>query len=223
MLHMLARLDGELIDAVNDFAFGRYMRAITEFVQEDLSAFFFDIRKDCLYCDAPDSIKRRAYRTVLDILFHALTRYAAPILCFTAEEVWQARFADDNDSIHLKTWPLVPQMPHEPELLDKWAEVRGLREQINEAIEPLRREKTIRSSLEAAITLPQDTKMPVELAEMTEMAIVATMELGDVETIAVTKTGYHKCGRCWRLLPEVSEDGALCARCSDVLGDGAAS
>jgi len=74
-------------------------------MQEDLSAFFFDIRKDCLYCDAPDDPKRMAYRTVMDVLFHALTRYISPVLCFTAEEIWQTRFPDEDDSVHLKEWP----------------------------------------------------------------------------------------------------------------------
>src|SRR3546814_5349853 len=88
----LAELDAELRAATDGFTFGRYMHALTSFAQDDLSAFFFDIRKDCLYCDAPADPKRRAYRTVLDTLFHALVRYAAPVIPFTAEEVWQSRF-----------------------------------------------------------------------------------------------------------------------------------
>ena len=79
-------IDTELRQAAEGYEFNRYTRLLTDFANEDLSAFFFDIRKDSLYCDAPDDIKRRSYRTVLDILFHALVRYAAPILCFTAEE-----------------------------------------------------------------------------------------------------------------------------------------
>ena len=104
VLHLLAELDAELKSATAAFEFNRYARALTDFCNEDLSAFFFDIRKDVLYCDAPASATRRAYRTVLDTLFHALVRYAAPILCFTAEEVWQTRFPD-ADSVHLLEWP----------------------------------------------------------------------------------------------------------------------
>ena len=92
MLHLLADMDAKLKTAVNDFDFNTYVRLLTEFCNEDLSAFFFDIRKDCLYCDAPTDPKRMAYRTVLDTLFHALVRYAAPVLVFTSEEVWQTRF-----------------------------------------------------------------------------------------------------------------------------------
>ena len=91
--------------ATENFEFNRYLRLLTDFAQEDLSAFFFDIRKDSLYCDAATDPKRRAYRTVLDILFHALVRYAAPILCFTAEEVWQARFPSEDGSVHFLEWP----------------------------------------------------------------------------------------------------------------------
>ncbi|RYG28498.1 MAG: isoleucine--tRNA ligase, partial [Burkholderiales bacterium] len=104
VLAKLAELDAELKSAANAFEFNRYSRALTDFANEDLSAFFFDIRKDCLYCDAPTDKKRRAYRTVLDTLFHALVRYAAPILAFTAEEVWQARFPSEDESVHMLEW-----------------------------------------------------------------------------------------------------------------------
>ncbi|MGH6783189.1 MAG: class I tRNA ligase family protein, partial [Sphingomicrobium sp.] len=86
MLSLLARLDQVLRNATDDFDFNSYVRALTDFCNEDLSAFYFDIRKDCLYCDAPSDSKRRAYRTVLDTLFHALVRWAAPVLVFTTEE-----------------------------------------------------------------------------------------------------------------------------------------
>ena len=96
VLHRLAELDAELREAADGFEFNRYARRSRAFANDDLSAFFFDIRKDSLYCDAPTSPKRRAYRTVLDIVFHALVRWLAPILCFTAEEVWQTRFPDER-------------------------------------------------------------------------------------------------------------------------------
>ena len=107
MLHLLADMDAKLKVAVNDFDFNSYVRLLTDFANEDLSAFFFDIRKDCLYCDAATDPKRMAYRTVLDTLFHALVRYAAPVLVFTSEEVWQTRFGADADSVHFSDWPEV--------------------------------------------------------------------------------------------------------------------
>ncbi|MGF7150651.1 isoleucyl-tRNA synthetase [Sphingomonas zeicaulis] len=212
MLHLLAELDAELRSATDAFEFNRYARALTEFANNDLSAFFFDIRKDSLYCDAPGSAKRRAYRTVLDTLFHALVRYAAPILCFTAEEVWQSRFPSEDDSVHFLEWPEVDAGWRDEALATKWQGVRGLREQVTEAIEPFRREKTIRSSLEAAVTVPE---LPLDQVLLEEVFISSTVTAGDA--LAVSRTGHEKCGRCWRHLPEVKEDGALCDRCTEVV------
>lgn len=214
ILHRLAEVDAELKQHVNDFAFGPYMRTLSAFAQEDLSAFFFDIRKDCLYCDAPDDPKRMAYRTVMDILFHALTRYIAPVLVFTAEEIWQSRFPEENDSIHLKEWPDVDLRWQDAKLAEKWATIREARTSVTEAIEPLRREKTIRSSLEAEVSYPM-AGLPVDVEEFAELTIVSSVTDG-VE-VKVTKTKNHKCGRCWRLLPDVVEDAALCGRCDKVL------
>ncbi len=104
VLALLAKLDAALRQAVDDFDYNTYVRALTDFCNEDLSAFFFDIRKDSLYCDAADAPKRMAYRTVLDTLFHALVRYAAPVLVFTAEEVWGTRFPEGG-VVHLLEWP----------------------------------------------------------------------------------------------------------------------
>ncbi len=214
ILHRLAEVDAELKQNVHDFAFGPYMRTLTSFMQEELSAFFFDIRKDCLYCDDLADMKRRAYRTVMDVLFHALTRYIAPVLCFTAEEVWQARFEDAGDSIHLKVWPEVDAGWVDADLAGKWQSIREAREKVTEAIEPLRQEKTIRSSLEAEVTYPL-ADLPVDAVQFAEICIVA--DVTDGESVSVTKTAHAKCGRCWRLLPDVPEDGALCGRCDDVL------
>ena len=214
ILHRLAEVDAELKEHLNNFAFSPYVRTLTAFAQEDLSAFFFDIRKDRLYCDAHDDTKRMAYRTVMDILFHALTRYIAPVLVFTAEEIWQSRFPDENDSIHLKEWPDVDLRWSDRALAEKWIAIREARTSVTEAIEPLRREKTIRSSLEAEVSYPM-ADLPVDTTEFAELTIVATVT--DGSEIKVTKTDNHKCGRCWRLLPEVEEDGSLCGRCEKVL------
>ncbi|MDZ7894018.1 MAG: isoleucine--tRNA ligase [Sphingobium sp.] len=222
MLGRLAALDMQLRSVVDKQAgsqswleFGRYSRALFDFANNDLSAFFFDIRKDCLYCDAKDDLKRRSYRTVLDTLFHALVRYAAPIIPFTAEEVWQSRYPDDAESVHFLEWPQVDAHWLHESLDAKWAEVRAAREQVNEAIEPLRREKTVRSSLEADVTMGQ--YIDAGDADFAEICIVARVETGVGDGIIVKPSDWHKCGRCWRLLPEVAEDGALCDRCDTVL------
>lgn len=214
ILHKLGTLDVELRAAAEAFEFNRYARALSDFMNEDLSAFFFDIRKDCLYCDAADDPKRRAYRTVLDILFHALVRYAAPILAFTAEEVWQSRYPSEDGSVHFLEWPELPPLPGDDAISTEWADIRRLRETVTEAIEPYRREKTVRSSLEAEVTVPEMLRPAAELAEVFIVADVKLKE-GDV---TVTRTTHEKCGRCWRLLPEVEADGALCHRCAKVTG-----
>ncbi|MFC3579425.1 isoleucine--tRNA ligase [Sphingomonas hylomeconis] len=212
VLHRLGMIDVELKAAADGYEFNRYLRLLTDFAQDDLSAFFFDVRKDSLYCDAPTDIKRRSYRTVLDILFHALVRYAAPILCFTAEEVWQARFPSEDDSVHFLEWPELPALPGDDAASTEWRDVRALRVQVTEAIEPLRREKRVRSSLEANVTVPE-ALLPVEA--LAELFIVAKVTEGD--EVSVTPSDYHKCGRCWRLLPEVTVDGDLCDRCAEVV------
>ena len=214
MLHLLADMDAKLKTAVNDFDFNAYVRLLTDFANEDLSAFFFDIRKDCLYCDAPTDPKRMAYRTVLDILFHALVRYAAPVLVFTSEEVWQTRFGADADSVHFSDWPQVPAAL-DSTLADKWAAIRASRMVATEQIEPMRREKVVGSSLEVEYTHTGEFGN-VDLAEV---FIVSAVRHG-AETGAV-KTTNHKCGRCWRHLPEVVEDGALCDRCDTVVNGSA--
>ncbi|WP_438728280.1 isoleucine--tRNA ligase [Parasphingorhabdus sp. DH2-15] len=218
ILHRLAELDAGLKQAVNDFAFGKYVRAISDFVNDDLSAFFFDIRKDCLYCDVGPHMPhgtqtRRAYRTVVNILFEALTRYIAPVLVFTAEEIWMTRYPE-GESVHLQEWPDVDSGWYNADLADKWQKLSTVRHTVNEAIEPLRREKTIRSSLEADIVYPL-ADLPVTPDEFAELCIIAGVS--DGTEIAVTKTTHHKCGRCWRLIPDVPEDGALCSRCDSVL------
>jgi len=212
VLHRLRMIDTELRQAAEAYEFNRYTRLLTDFANEDLSAFFFDIRKDSLYCDAVDDLKRRSYRTVLDVLFHALVRYAAPVLCFTAEEVWQSRFPSDDSSVHYLEWPALPSLDADDVVGSKWHEIRQLRVAVTEAIEPLRREKTVRSSLEAEITVPS---MLLDADALAEAFIVAKVTPGDAVT--VTRTDFHKCGRCWRHLPEVKVDGELCDRCDKVV------
>ncbi|MDE2560806.1 MAG: isoleucine--tRNA ligase [Sphingomonadales bacterium] len=209
VLVLLERLDATLKQAVADFDYNTYVRALSEFCNEDLSAFYFDIRKDSLYCDAPSDPRRRACRTVLDTLFHALVRYAAPVLVFTSEEVWGTRHPDAG-SVHLLEWPVVPVSAIDE---DRWTALRSLREQVNELIEVPRREKKLGSSLEAEVSVPADAPE----ADLAELFITAKVTRG--QGVQVSVTTDHKCGRCWRHLPEVAEDGALCGRCEDAVAE----
>ena len=218
VLHRLAELDAELKAAADGFEFNRYTRLLATFANDDLSVLFFDIRKDSLYCDAPSSAKRRAYRTVLDTVFHALVRWLAPVLCFTTEEVWLTRYPDGG-SVHLLEWPEIDAGWLDEALGAKWALVRASRDEVTEAIEPLRREKVIGSSLEARVLVPQDEENAIDLDEeiLKEIYIVSELEAGNTDRIEVTRTERLKCGRCWRHMPEVDEDGGLCGRCAEVV------
>ncbi len=243
VLHLLADMDAKLRQAVDDFDFNTYVRCLSDFANNDLSAFFFDIRKDSLYCDAPTSPKRRAYRTVLDTLFHALVRYAAPVLVFTSEEVWATRFPDEP-SVHLLEWPELPnlrqpaldaglglppsaseksQTPDQvrgDELVARWQSIRGLRSTATETIEPLRRDKALGSSLEALISIGSLSPIApgFSMSDLSELLITSDVTTSpELKTMSATKTTHHKCGRCWRHLSEVTEDGALCGRCAGVV------
>ena len=219
MLHRLAELDAELREAAEAYEFNRYARALMAFANDDLSAFFFDIRKDSLYCDAPDEPKRRAYRTVLDTAFHALVRWLSPILCFTAEEVWQTRFPDARLRPPAGMAGDRRRLAGSRRWLRRWDGIRAARERVTESIEPLRRDKVIGSSLEAKVAYPE-TALAVtggDLAALAEIFIVSEVVPGAGEGIDVTRSDYAKCGRCWRLLPEVAEDGDLCGRCEGVV------
>ncbi len=231
VLHLLADMDAKLRQAVDDFDFNTYVRCLSDFANNDLSAFFFDIRKDSLYCDAPRSPKRRAYRTVLDTLFHALVRYAAPVLVFTAEEVWATRFPD-AESVHLLEWPGVDRNWRNQGLGWRWDAIREVRATITSNLENDRREKRIGSSLEAAPTVKLfrraqwDTISSLGSELFAEICITSGFTLLPFEVAEMGGSGYsltrsladaNKCGRCWRHLPEVSEDGALCGRCAEVV------
>jgi len=233
VLHRLAELDAELKAAAEACEFNRYTRLITSFANDDLSAFFFDIRKDCLYCDAPGSPKRRAYRTVLDRLFHALVRWISPVLCFTSEEVWLTRYPE-GESIHLETWPDVDPVWRDDALAARWALVRTIRADVFARLEELRRDKVIGSSLEARVRMLLDGNsfertVDIDWAEVLIVSAVEVEEGSPAPQSAsalphtasvlpdVERTEHLKCGRCWRHLPEVSEDGGLCARCDEVV------
>jgi len=233
VLARLSMLDTALAQAVEDFDFNTYVRALSDFCNEDLSAFYFDIRKDSLYCDSSVSTRRRACRTVLDTLFHALVRYAAPVLVFTAEEVWGTRYPEAG-SVHLLEWPTLPDSDevfrtNDPVAKELWVSrwndnLRQVRREVNLKIEQMRRDKLVGSSLEANVTYvsPVGNRPEYEGFDFAELLIVSgfTLQHGSPECAAeilVMPTTHHKCGRCWRHLPDVAEDGALCARCDDVV------
>jgi len=224
VLHRLAELDAELRGHVANFDFAPMMTAINGFVNADLSAFYFDIRKDSLYCDAVGNPKRRACRTVLDTLFHALTRWLAPVLVFTADEVWRTRFPDAG-SVHLEAWADHAAW-RDDALGARWERLRALRGLATLAIEPARKAKTLGSSLEADLLLtaaPEDAAL-IASVDFAELAIVAGVTLATDPSmpvgalVTVTPTGLPRCDRCRRHLPDVAPATGLCGRCAEVVG-----
>lgn len=230
MLHKLAKLDALVRDKANSFDFNAIFQALYQFCIGDLSAFYFDIRKDALYCDTPTDVRRRAARTVLDILFRHLVTWFAPILSFTAEEAWMARHAGEAESVHLQVWAEVPADWQDAALAEKWDGVRRLRRVITGALEVDRREKRIGSSLQASVVLTVENQADADLfadLDLAEISITSSASVtvgrvpGDAFTLddvsgvgAVTALAQgDKCERCWVINNEVTQHGSLCHRC----------
>ena len=235
VLHRLAELDVQVREGYAKYDFQGVFQAVFTFATVELSAFYFDIRKDALYCDG-DTTRRRAARTVLDIVFHRLTKWLAPMLTFTMEEVWLERFAGDQSSIHLEDFSETPTAWHDPALAAKWAEVRKVRRVVTGALEVERTAKVIGASLEAAPTVhvSDATAKLLETVSFDDLCITSgifvstdpapegAFDLDDVADVAVVfaPAEGEKCQRCWKILPDVgshTHDG-VCSRCNDALG-----
>ncbi|MBV8526377.1 MAG: isoleucine--tRNA ligase [Acetobacteraceae bacterium] len=227
VLHRLSELDGLMRGAVQSYDWTGVYPALHNFCATDLSAFYFDIRKDCIYCDRPDAIRRRAARTVLDHLQRCLTTWLAPALCFTAEEAWGARFGQES-SVHLQAFPALPSFWRDEQLAERWARIREIRKAGTAALEEERRDGRIGSSLQASVTLRFGPDEEPLLSEegWAEILIVSQLriEQGDPGAgFIVGVAGGEKCARCWRVLPEVGENPrhtALCGRCADAIDSG---
>jgi len=222
MLHKLYEMDKKVRAHIEDFEFSKLAKALHEFCNEDLSAFYFDIRKDRLYCDAPDSAERRACRSVMAVIFDHLTAWLAPILVFTAEEAWSHKpqgIFEDSASVHLREYPAAPEVWQNAGLAGKWFALRDLRKSVLEAIEPLRTSKELGSSLEAlpVITLDQDMMKAVNEADLPALFITSQVQVaaGDETSVTIQRADGGKCQRCWKVLPEVKDE--LCTRCSNVV------
>jgi isoleucyl-tRNA synthetase len=237
VLHRLAELDIEVRKGYAAFDFQGVFQKLFTFVTTDLSAVFFDVRKDALYCDPADSLRRRAARTVLDHLFHRLTTWLAPILVFTTEDVWLSRFPGDASSVHLQDMPLTPDAWLNPQLALKWQGIRSARRVVTAALEVQRTAKVIGASLEAAPkvyvsdadlykalgSVPfAETCITSNLALIHGTAPEGAFSLTDVKGIAVefAIAEGEKCQRCWQILPDVGshKHPHTCARCDAALG-----
>lgn len=231
VLHRLAELDRTVREGYAKYDFQGVFQAVFTFATVDLSAFYFDIRKDALYCDG-DTVARRSARTVLDLLFHRLTTWLAPVLVFTMEEVWLERFPEAGSSVHLQDFPETPGNWLVPELAAKWSGVRAARRVVTAALEVERTNKVIGASLEAApvVYVTDDAlrkvleALPFEDICITSQVTVSgaaapegVFTLPDVPGVAVAfaKAEGEKCARCWKVLPDVGTHGhaGVCGRC----------
>ncbi len=244
VLHRLSEFDAQLRRAVRTHEWVGLYPALHGFCATDLSAFYFDVRKDALYCDAPSSDRRRAARTVLDHLHRCLCTWLAPVLCFTAEEAWTVRFGE-GESVHLQHFPEIPPGWHDPALAERWNSLRAVRRLITTEIETARRDGVVGSSLQAQVELAFSEREAGLFAgyDWEELAIVSRVELsvqpGAASVFLTPLPGEGgaahcpplvraatgaKCARCWRVLDEVGSSHAhptLCLRCIDVVSDAA--
>jgi isoleucyl-tRNA synthetase len=236
VLHRLWQLDTHVRRCCNEYDFHGLFRELYNFCTVDLSAFYFDIRKDSLYCDPNDSLTRRAVQTVLGELYNCLTAWLAPILCFTAEEAWLQRNPGEAESVHLRTFPEIPSTWRNENLSKKWSYIRQVRRVVLGALEIERAEKRMGSSLQAAPTVyvsPDKAELlsGLDLADVAITSDIA-IEIGappanaftlpDADGIAVVpnKADGAKCERCWKVLPEVGQDAEykdICCRCADAV------
>jgi isoleucyl-tRNA synthetase len=222
MLSELARLDAVVREGYQAFDFKRVSFALFNFMTVDLSAFYFDIRKDRLYCDPASSKDRKAALSVIERLFDCLVRWLAPMLPFTTEEAWADR-PGNAGSVHLELFPDIPSGWRDKALEAKWGRVRAARRVVTGALEIERREKRIGSSLEAAprifIADPEllETLRTLDMAEIAITSQVAlesgdgppnAFRLPDQPGIAVLpqQAKGRKCARSWKILPEVGSD-----------------
>ena len=233
VLHRLSELDERVRRGYSEYDFQGVFQSVFTFATVELSSFYFDIRKDVLYCDG-DTIERKSSRTVLDHIFLRLTSWLAPVLVFTMEEVWLERYPGDDSSIHLTDMPSTPKTWQNEELAAKWAIIRQARRAVTAALEVQRSKKVIGSSLEAYPVVYLEDKKTFEILDsipFADICITSSIKLSlksapetafSMEEIKGIKVDFQlasgeKCQRCWKILPEVSLKNPVCGRCNEAL------
>ncbi|HET6161111.1 MAG TPA: isoleucine--tRNA ligase [Dongiaceae bacterium] len=238
VLHRLSQIDEKVRATADSFDLHDLYMELHNFCAVDLSAFYFDIRKDSLYCDAPGSNRRRAVRTVLQAVLSRLTAWLAPVLVFTAEEAWRARpWKDGEASVHLRTYPETPFAWRDDALAAKWDKVREIRRVVTGALELARADKKIGASLQAhpIVHLASERRAMLDGVDLSEISITSDITISEAPAangaftlaevpgvaVLVNPADGGKCDRCWQVLPEVGSHAhhpTLCNRCADVVG-----
>jgi isoleucyl-tRNA synthetase len=223
-LSRASALQAEILAHYAKFEFHPVVAKLQLFCSEDLGAFYLDVLKDRLYTTAPKSVARRSAQTALWHLTHAMLRWMAPFLSFTAEEAWPILAPGRSPSIFTETyWPL--ETP-DAALLAKWARIRAVRDEVNKAIEAVRTAGGVGSSLQANVALTvnaEDRDLLESLGDDLKFVLitsVATLQAGDALAVTVTPSTATKCERCWHWRDDVGHDAAhpgLCGRCTSNL------
>ncbi len=216
-------LDKTIKEKANIYDFHAVFTELHDFCNGDLSAFYFDIRKDMLYCDAIDDESRRAALTIMDMCFKSLVAWIAPILCFTADEAWFAYTKNDEDSIHLCEYQKIPLGWENSELIKKWSKVRSIRSEVTTALEKARIESKIGGSLQASVklSLPEEEATHLSGIDLPTLFITSDAQIviskNSKIKVEVNLAVGDKCGRCWKILPEVITNDGICKRCEEVV------
>ncbi|HEY0122318.1 MAG TPA: isoleucine--tRNA ligase [Rhizobium sp.] len=222
MLHRLAELDELVRESYDAFDFKRIARALIDFSNVELSAFYFDVRKDALYCDAPSSLRRRAALAVIRTIFDCMVTWLAPMLPFTTEEAWLSR-NPSAVSVHLEQFPAVPADWKNEALAEKWKKIRAVRSVVTGALEIERKDKRIGSSLEAApVVYVADPELmkALEGQDLAEICITSAITINDGEgpadafrlddaakvSVVPALAEGRKCARSWRITTDVGSD-----------------
>lgn len=234
ILHRLYEIDQEMRLAASNCQLQHFFTLLHSFCATDLSAFYLDVRKDILYCEDKSHLIRRAMRTTFDYIFKCLAIWLAPVLCFTAEEAWFARYQDENASVHLQSFPEISSGWKNEALAKKFIDVRAIRRVMTGALELARTEGKIGSSLQAFVKVYDPQQRLHNDINWADLAITSGLEISpelppaeafiaqdfpEIGIIVHAAAG-EKCQRCWKVLEEVGEDAhypELCKRCSDVV------
>ena len=233
ILNKVSQMNTELKSLVQKHDYHGIFVKLLNFCTLDLSAFYFDIRKDSLYCDGKDSLKRRSVSTCLHILFDFLSKWFSPIISFTSEEAWQSRHQDNSTSILSQTITEKDFTYSNSNLEKTFDELKRVRKSVTAALEIKRNEKLIGSSLQAKaiIYIPSEIKQILSTLDLAEMCIVSDVEIKDIAEKTPSSMNFEeedifvdislaegdKCQRCWTILPEVKDNqDHLCSRCDNV-------
>ena len=237
VLHRLKEIDELRKQAIENYTYQSFYSELHTFCSQDLSAFYFDIRKDTLYCDDKNNNVRKSCRTVLKQVFDCLTAWLAPVLSYTAEEAWLAHIGDDNEeSVHLRHFPSLSENYIDDKLKNKWDLLRKIRGVVNGALEIARQEKTIGSSLDAGISIyfeNQEYINAIDDIDLEELFIVSSVKVIEEKVsidcykeenlegfgVRVYKASGEKCVRCWKIREDVIkiDSDIICKRCDGVI------